>query len=180
MAILQLEDGRIESVINEVVLELAFLGIELRHYDLGELPLYPHLLNQDILTNSEKSHITVTHHNLFEFLQQEKGYLWYDLHNIHPGLPNLEILIHSYMRYHVHTCAEANYILAGELIYGFVKPNGQHIHLLMQSQEYIHIPQTVEHWCSPAASLSCKMIRYFTSVDGWLPRYTGTQVSHYC
>jgi len=178
MAILQLEDGTVKSVLSEIVLELAPLGIELKHYDLGEMPLYPHLLNQDVFTEEEKNHIIVTHHHLFEFLQQEKGYMWYELQNIHPGSPVLETLAQGYARYHIHSCAEANYVLAGELLYGFVKPEGQQIHLLIQPQDYIHIDREVEHWSSPSALLNGKILRYFTTVDGWLPGYTGTPLNN--
>jgi 1,2-dihydroxy-3-keto-5-methylthiopentene dioxygenase len=177
MATLLLDNGTIERDLSQIVDELEPLGIKIRHYDPGTSLLFPHLLDQDVVTESEKRYVVGLHNSVFEFLQQENGYLWCDLLSIHPGSPNMETLIATYGRYHTHTAAEALYLLAGEMIYGFVKPDGSQVQLLIQPQDYIHIPSEVEHWSSPSASLNYKVIRYFTTVEGWMPSYTGTQLS---
>lgn len=177
MPILLLDDGTIKVNLDEIVRELAPLDIHLKHYDPGTSLLFPHLLEQDVLTDSEKQQIVELHKGSFEFIQQEKGYLWSDLLNLHPGSANLQNLIATYSRYHHHTAPEALYVLAGEMIFGFLKPDGHQIQLLIQPQDYIHISEGVEHWCSPTALLHFKAVRYFTSVEGWVPHYTGTQLT---
>ena len=177
MPTLLLDDGTIKSDFDEIVREIAPLGIRLKHYDPGTSLLFPQLLEQDILTDTEKQQIIELHNSVFEFLQQENGYMWADLLNLHPGSPNFQNLIATYNRYHHHTAPEALYLLAGEMIFGFVKPDGQQIQLLIQSQNYIHIPAGVEHWCSPTALLHLKAVRYFTTAEGWVPNYTETQLS---
>ncbi|MEA5513616.1 acireductone dioxygenase [Nodularia sp. UHCC 0506] len=177
MPTLLLDDGTIKRDFHEIVREISPLGIHLKHYDSGTSLLCPHLLEQDVLTGAEKNSIIELHNSVFEFLQQENGYMWCDVLNIHPGLPNLQNLIATYSRYHHHTAPEALYILAGEMIFGFVKPDGQQVQLLIQSQDYIHILAGVEHWSSPTALLDLKAVRYFTSVEGWIPNYTETQLS---
>ncbi|TAF09592.1 MAG: acireductone dioxygenase [Nostocales cyanobacterium] len=174
MAILLLDDGTVENDLSEIVRELEPLGINLRHYDPGTSLLFPELLEQETITESEKRYILGLHNSVFECLQQENGYLWSDLLNIHPGSPNLDTWIATYGRYHTHNAAEAMYLLAGEMIYGFVKPDGGQVQLLMKSQDYLNIPAGVEHWCSFSASLHFKVIRYFTTVEGWIPNYTGS------
>ncbi|MBD2295477.1 acireductone dioxygenase [Anabaena sphaerica FACHB-251] len=174
MAILLLDDGTTENDLSEIVRELEVLGIKLRHYDPGTSLLFPELIEQETITDSQKRHIVVVHNSVFEFLQQENGYLWSDLLNIHPGSPNLDTWMATYGRYHTHNASEAIYLLAGEMIYGFVKPDGSQIQLLVQSQDYLHIPAGVEHWCSFSACLHFKVIRYFTTVEGWMPNYTDT------
>ncbi|MUG99487.1 acireductone dioxygenase [Scytonema sp. UIC 10036] len=176
MAILLLEDGTVQSSLVEISRELSPLGIYLRHYDPGTSIFLPDLISQEILTNKEKDYILEIHDSLFEFLKKEGNYLWSDLLTLHPGLSQLQMLINTYNRYHVHTAPEALYILAGEMIFGFVRPDGTQVQLLVQSQDYIQIPARVEHWSSPAASLHCKAVRYFTTADGWVPQYTGTSV----
>lgn len=174
MAILLLEDGTTESDLSAIAHELEPLGIKLRHYDPGTSLLFPELMEQETVTDVEKRHIVGLHNSVFEFLQQENGYLWSDLLNIHPGSPNLETWMATYGSYHTHNAAEAIYLLAGEITYGFVKPDRTQVQLLITSQDYLHIPAGVEHWCSFSASLHFKVIRYFTTVEGWMPIYTGT------
>ncbi len=177
MANLLLDDGTIESDLGEITRELAPLGIELRHYDPGTSLLFPNLVDQEVLTESERLYIIELHNSVFEFIQQENEALWCDLLNLHPGSPNLHQLIATYGRYHTHTAAEPLYVLAGEMIYGFVRPDGSQVQLLIQAQDYLYIPAGVEHWCSPNASLNFKAVRYFANAEGWVPKYTGTQVS---
>ncbi|MBU7586188.1 MAG: acireductone dioxygenase [Nostoc sp. TH1S01] len=177
MAILLREDGTVESDLSEIVGELAPLGVYLKHYDPGTSLLFTNLLEQDVLTALEKQYIVELHNSVFEFLQQENASLWCDLLNVHPGVPNLQMLIDTYSRYHTHIAAEPLYVLAGEMIFGFVRPDGSQVQLLVQSQDYISIPAGVEHWCSLTAALNFKAVRYFTSAEGWLPNYTGTQLS---
>ncbi|ALF54275.1 acireductone dioxygenase [Nostoc piscinale CENA21] len=177
MAILLREDGTVESDFSEIVRELAPIGVYLKHYDPGTSLLFTNLLEQDVLTALEKQYIVDLHNSVFEFLQQENGSLWCDLLNVHPGVPNLQMLNDTYSRYHTHTAAEPLYVLAGEMIFGFVRSDGSQVQVLVQSQDYISIPAGVEHWCSLTASLNFKAVRYFTSAEGWLPNYTGTQLS---
>jgi 1,2-dihydroxy-3-keto-5-methylthiopentene dioxygenase len=178
MAALLLEDGTIESDLSEVVRQLEPLGIYFKHYDPGTSLLFPELLTQQILTDAEKRYITDLHNSVFEFLKKENGYLWCDLLNVHPGLPNLQNIIATYSQYHTHTAPEPLYVLAGEMIFGFVKADGSQIQLLVESQDYLHIPAGVEHCSTPTALLHFKAVRYFSAADGWLPNYTGTQLSN--
>ena len=177
MANLLLDDGTIESDLGEIARELAPLGIYLKHYDPGTSLLFPNLLQQDVVTELEKRYMLELHNGVFEFLQQENGYLWCDLLNLHAGSPHIETLIATYSRYHTHTAAEPLYVLAGEMIFGFVRADGSQIQLLVQAQDYLLIPAGVEHWCSLTASLNFKVVSYFTTAEGWLPSYTGTQLS---
>ncbi|MBE9004173.1 acireductone dioxygenase [Fortiea sp. LEGE XX443] len=177
MAILLLEECTVESDLSQIVRELAPVDVHLKHYDPGTSLLFVNLLEQDVLTALEKDYIVELHNSVFEFLQQDNNSLWCDLLNVHPGVPNLQMLLDTYSRYHTHTAPELLYVLAGEMIFGFVRPDGSQVQLLVQSQDYISIPAGVEHWCSPTASLNFKGVRYFTSAEGWVPNYTNTQLS---
>jgi 1,2-dihydroxy-3-keto-5-methylthiopentene dioxygenase len=176
MPTLLLDDGTIKSDFPEIVAELAPLNIELKHFATVELLILSNLLEPEVLTQLEKQQIVELHQDLFAYLQAQQGYLWCDVMNLHPGSPHIENVIATYSRYHNHTAAEALYVLAGEMIFGFVTPDGHQIQLLMQPQDYIHIPAGVEHWCSPTALLNFTGLRFFTTIEGWVPNYTGTQL----
>ena len=55
-------------------------------------------------------------------------------------------------------------------------PDGSQIELTMQSEEYINIPAGTEHWFHLTASKQIKLLRYFTSTQGWTPEYTDTTI----
>jgi 1,2-dihydroxy-3-keto-5-methylthiopentene dioxygenase len=171
MAILLLQDGTIETDLSAISNELEPLGVKLRHYDLRTSSLED-MVAKPTFTDEEKRHILRLHEGLFKLLRKENGYLWSDLLNMHPGSANLETWIGTYGQYHTHNAAEGIYLLAGEIMYGFVKPDKSQVETLITSQEYLHIPAGLQHWCSFSASLHFKVIRYFTSVEGCMPIYT--------
>ena len=124
---------------------------------------------QDTLRDEEKQNVLELLSSYFEFLQQQEGYLWYDLLVLHPGTANLYSLAVTYSRYHTHTTSEALYMLAGEAIYSFVRPDGDRFQLLVQPQDYLHIPAGVEHWFSPAASLHVRQPTFLPCLRAGFP-----------
>jgi 1,2-dihydroxy-3-keto-5-methylthiopentene dioxygenase len=176
MAILQLDDGTTFRNTADIARALAPLCIQLIQYPQAQESYLSELLGQDSLSDQEKSQILRSFDYQFRDLRQKAGYVWYDLLILHPGSPNLYALTENFSRYHTHSGSEALSVLAGEAIFGFVRPDRSHVQLLVQPEDYIHIPAGTEHWFSPAASLHFKAIRYFTTVADWAPHYTGTEV----
>jgi 1,2-dihydroxy-3-keto-5-methylthiopentene dioxygenase len=179
MALLQLDGGTIYTDIEEIAEQLAPLRVHLRHFEIGASLVFPGLSDQDVVTESEKRNILQLHDSLFAFLKQERCYLWSDLLNVHPGSSHLQSLVATYSRYHVHTAPEALYVLAGGAIFRFVRTDGSQVQLLVQPQDYLHISAGVEHGFSLDASLRFKAVRYFTTVEGWVPQYTKTRISNF-
>ncbi|MFH7029395.1 MAG: cupin domain-containing protein [Heteroscytonema crispum UTEX LB 1556] len=177
MSILKLSNGEITESENEIQQELACLNIQIKSYDsqksLDFAEESAKLLVQDVLSYAEKDQILQSHKNYFEPHKAQVDNLCYDLLVLHPGSPKLHSLTATYSRYHTHTDAEALYVLSGEAIFGFVKPDGSQVELLLRSHDYIHIPPGCEHWFSTTASLHLKAVRYFATADGWMPQHTG-------
>ncbi|HEY9602948.1 MAG TPA: acireductone dioxygenase [Allocoleopsis sp.] len=178
MAILRLEDGTRYTNFNEIVSELESLQIQLKHLPLGEkLASYHRLLEQDILNARQKEQVLAAVDHYFIELKRTAGFQWRDLTVLHPGSPCLHALITHFDRCHTHADDEALYLLSGECIFGFVRPERTQIELIVQEQEYIRVPARTEHWFCPTASLQFKAVRYFITVGGWTPQYTDTQIS---
>ncbi len=176
MAILQLEDSTTYTNLRDIVSELAPLNIQIECLPIRENRTLSRLLAEDILSVEKKEQILAAVNNYFEELKRRIGYQWCDLTVLHPGSPYLHALIAHYNRCHTHIDDEALYILTGECIFGFVRPDGSQVELIVQAQEYINVPPGTEHWFCPTALLQLKAVRYFTTVGGWTPNYTDTEI----
>ncbi len=176
MAILQLEDGTTYTNLNEILSELAPLNIQLKPLPLGENSALFGLLAEDILSAQKKEQVLAAVDNYFNELKRTESFQWCDLTVLHPGSPYLYALITHFDRCHTHADDEALYLLAGECILGFVRPDGSQVELIVQAQEYINVPAGTEHWFCPTALLQLKAVRYFTTVGGWTPQYTNTEI----
>jgi 1,2-dihydroxy-3-keto-5-methylthiopentene dioxygenase len=181
MSILKLSNGEIIESESQIQQELACLNILFKSYDapksLDSNSESGKLLGQDVLSYADKDQILQSHKNDLQSHKAEIDNLYYDLLVLHPGSPKLHSLTTTYSRYHTHTEAEALYVLSGEAIFGFVKPDGSQVELLLRSHDYIHIPARCEHWFSTTASLHLKAVRYFATADGWMPQHTGRAVN---
>jgi 1,2-dihydroxy-3-keto-5-methylthiopentene dioxygenase len=175
MAILQLEDGTTYTELKEIARELAPLNIHLKHWPVGDNPEVRHLLTKDSLSDDEKEQVLQALDEYFQELKQTAGYQSRDLIVLHPELPNLDALLSKFDPCHYHTDAEVRYIIAGEGTFGFVRPDGKQMELTVQPEEYINVPPNTEHWFYLTASKRIKTVRYFTTMEGWVPEYTATE-----
>lgn len=176
MAILQLENGTTYTDLNDISRELSPLKVELNRWSVGEDAEVRQLLAKDSPSNEEKETILQALDGYFEELKAKAGYQTRDLIAIHPGIPNLDAMLSKFDKCHTHADDEVRYIVAGEGIFGFVRPDGSQVELTVEAEEYINVPANTEHWFYLTSQKRVKAVRYFTSTEGWTPQYTPTQI----
>jgi 1,2-dihydroxy-3-keto-5-methylthiopentene dioxygenase len=176
MAILKLEDGMLLTDLKEIAHELAPLNIQINHWSVGDDPRLQRLLAQDSLTEDEKEQVLKALDNYFEELKQTAGYHSRDLIVLHPGVPNLDGLMAKFDQIHTHADDEVRYIIDGEGIFGFERPDGSQVELTVQKEEYINVPAGTEHWFYLTKLQRIKAVRYFIGTEGWVPQYTNKEI----
>jgi 1,2-dihydroxy-3-keto-5-methylthiopentene dioxygenase len=88
----------------------------------------------------------------------------------------LDNLLAKYALAHTHADDEVRYVLAGAGVFGFVRPDGSQLELLVRAGECINVPAGTEHWFHLTASRTFKAVRYFMDNKGWTPVYTNTPI----
>lgn len=176
MAILKLEDGTTYTQLADISRELAALNIQLNCWSVGEDLQLRQLLAQESLSSEEKERVLAALDNYFEQLRQTNGYQSRDLIALHPGITNLDEMLAKFDRIHTHADDEVRYIVDGEGIFGFVRPDGSQIELTVQPEEYINVPAGTEHWFYLTPARRVKAVRYFINTEGWVPQYTGKEI----
>lgn len=176
VAILQLENGAIYTELKDIAPELASLNIQLNRWSVGDNPQLHSLLAQNSLSEEEKEQVLKELDRYFEQLKQTAGYQSRDLIVLHPETPNLDALMAKFDQIHTHELDEVRYILDGEAIFGFVRPDGSQVELTVQKEEYINVPALTEHWFYLTKARRVKAVRYFTTTEGWIPQYTGREI----
>lgn len=176
MAQLKLEDGRQLTDLEGIAAELASLSIRLDRWPVGEERELLALLSRPSLQDVEKERVLAGLDRYFLQLKESAGYQTRDLVVLHPDLPGLDGMLAKFDRCHTHDADEVRYIVDGEGVFGFVRPDGSQIELLVESTEYINVPAGTEHWFYLTPLRRIKAVRYFTNMDGWAPRYTGTPI----
>lgn len=176
MAVLKLENGTIFTDLSTIAETLAPLKVSLNRWPVGEEGELNRLLGQDSLTDAEKEQVLQGLDQYFEELKKTAGYQSRDLIVLHPETQNLEGLLSKFYQCHIHEDDEVRYIVAGVGVFGFVLPDQSQIELTVEAQEYINVPANTEHWFHLTAEQRVKAVRYFTSMEGWVPVYTGREI----
>lgn len=176
MAILQLDDGTTYTQLPEILRELAPLGVALSYWPTGEDAQLKRLLAQEQLDDAEEEQVLIALDGYFEQLRQSAGYQARDLIVLHPAISNLDAVLAKFDRCHTHDDDEVRYIIVGEGIFGFVRPDGSQVELTVQAEEYINVPAGTEHWFRLTPNKRVKAVRYFITTEGWIPNYTDTPI----
>ena len=174
MATLQTQDGRTISVLSDIQQALSPLNVHLRYWPTA--PLVQPLLDKASLSAEEKEAVAAAHDHYFVQLQNEESYQHRDLIVLHPDIPQLPTLLQTFATIHTHDDDEVRYIVEGEGIFGFVLPDESQLLLTITAGAYINVPKNTEHWFILTPQQRIKALRYFTSTDGWTPRYTGRAI----
>ncbi|HEY9619927.1 MAG TPA: hypothetical protein V6C78_06145 [Crinalium sp.] len=175
MAILKLEDGTTYTSVDDIARELAPLNVQLKCWSIGDDPDVQNLLAKDALSDEEKAQVLEAFDGYFEQLKQTDGYQSRDLIVLHPEVTNLSTLLAKFDTIHYHTDREVRYIITGDGVFGFVRPDGTQVELTVQAEDYINLPANIEHWFELTRSQRIKAVRYFTTTEGWVPEYTNTE-----
>jgi 1,2-dihydroxy-3-keto-5-methylthiopentene dioxygenase len=175
MAILRLTDGTVYHDRADIDRELAPLNIQLQHWPLGNDPQLLNILNQPQLSEEDKNIVLSNLDHYFEQLKPS-GYQSRDIIDIHPALVGIDEMLAGFDRSHTHADDEVRYVLAGEGIFGFVRPDKSQIELTVQTAEQINIPAGTEHWFYLTPNRRFVVLRYFTNISGWTPEYLDTPI----
>ncbi|BAY40753.1 acireductone dioxygenase ARD [Nostoc sp. NIES-2111] len=176
MAVLKLEDGTLHSDLSYITQELSPLNISINHWNIPNNLELQSLLAQDSLNEDEKEQVLKALDKYFEKLQKTADYQSRDLVVLHPGIPNLDSLMAKFDQIHTHADDEVRYVIDGEAIFGFVRPDGSQVELTVQPEEYINVPAGTEHWFYLSPARRVKAVRYFITTEGWTPQYTGREI----
>ncbi|MBD1884678.1 MULTISPECIES: acireductone dioxygenase [Microcoleus] len=176
MAILRLENGTTYTQQSDITRELASLNIQLNRWPVGDSAEIQNLLAKDALDDNQKEQVLQALDGYFHQLSESAGYQDRDLIVLHPDIPNLDTMLSKFSKCHIHADDEVRYIVAGEGIFGFVRPDGSQVELTVQPEEFINVPANTEHWFYLTAVRKVKAVRYFTTKEGWTPEYTDTEI----
>jgi 1,2-dihydroxy-3-keto-5-methylthiopentene dioxygenase len=175
MAILELENGTIYNSLEDIARELAPLQVSLNRWEVNKDPAIAALIAKENLDNEQKEKVLKSLDRYFEKLKTTAGYQSRDLIVLYPEFPNLSQLLSKFASCHIHADDEVRYVIDGEGVFGFVRPDRSQVELTIQPEEYINVPAGTEHWFHLTQSNRIKAVRYFTTTEGWTPEYTGTE-----
>jgi 1,2-dihydroxy-3-keto-5-methylthiopentene dioxygenase len=108
-------------------------------------------------------------------LKQSYGFQSVDVINVKPDHPNKEQLRGKFLSEHVHDDFEIRFFIEGQGLF-YLHIENQVYAVLCEQGDLISVPAHTPHWFDMGAEPDFKCIRFFTTEEGWLADFTGSNI----
>lgn len=105
---------------------------------------------------------------------KKHGYINADVINVHKDTPNIEDLRQKFLKEHTHDEDEVRFFVDGEGEFFFHLDQVFSLHCVRG--DFISVPKGYKHWFDLAPKYRVKAIRVFQTKEGWVARYTDSEV----
>jgi 1,2-dihydroxy-3-keto-5-methylthiopentene dioxygenase len=111
-----------------------------------------------------------------EQLKELYGFKTADVISVTPESQDLEALRRKFLAEHTHSDFEVRFFIEGRGLF-YLHPDAKVYAVLCEAGDLISVPAGVKHWFDFGERPKLKVIRLFTTPEGWVARYTGSDIA---
>ncbi|MFT3774397.1 MAG: acireductone dioxygenase [Minicystis sp.] len=111
-----------------------------------------------------------------ERLKQACGFVTADVISVRPETPNHAELRRKFLAEHAHAEDEARFFVEGAGLFT-IHHGGAVYCLLCEAGDLINVPAGTPHWFDMGPRPRFTAIRLFTTPEGWVARFTGSDIA---
>lgn len=151
---------------NEISEQLGVLGINFEQWQL-DLPL---------AADADQAAVLAAYADDIEELNQQYGFVSVDVVALGPEHPQKKEMRAKFLDEHTHADFEVRFFVDGSGIFYIHHEN--HVYAIFcEKGDLISIPANTTHWFDMGTAPSFKCIRFFTSLEGWVGNFTGSDIT---
>lgn len=146
--------------------ELGGIGVVLERWQ-ATVPLSPEAQQEEVIDAYRDS---------IDRLRREFGFQSVDVISLTPDHPDKAVLRAKFLNEHTHGDYEVRFFVDGKgLFYIHRSPNVYSV--LCEKGDLISVPANTAHWFDMGPRPDFKCIRLFTSPEGWVANFTGSDIA---
>ena len=104
------------------------------------------------------------------------GFQSADVISVGPEHPQKDPLRAKFLDEHVHSDFEVRFFVEGRGLF-YLHPDDKVYALLCEKGDLISVPANVKHWFDMGGRPNLRCIRLFTTPEGWLADFTGSDIA---
>jgi 1,2-dihydroxy-3-keto-5-methylthiopentene dioxygenase len=131
-----------------------------------------HLLSKD----ATQEEILAAYAQPVHKLMADRGFLTADVISVHPETPNHPELRKKFLDEHTHSENEARFFVEGCGLF-YIHTRKKIYTVLCERNDFIDVPARTPHWFDMGAKPLLKVIRTFTTPEGWVAEFTGSGIA---
>ncbi len=158
--------GQVYSAGEDIARELADIGVKFERWEASQ-PLSATASNETILEAYRGS---------VERLMREYGFQSADVVALHPEHPDREALRAKFLDEHTHSDFEVRFFVDGRGLF-YIHRDDKVYAILCEQGDLISVPANTTHWFDMGSRPHFKAIRLFTTPEGWVANFTGSDIA---
>lgn len=146
--------------------QLKPLDVRFEHWTAGfELP---NAADQDTILQAYRQQI--------DNLNQEYGFQSADVIGMQPNHPDKAALRQKFLSEHIHDDFEVRFFIEGRGLFTLHVDDKVYC-ILCEQGDLISVPAGTKHWFDMGENPDFRCIRLFTTPEGWVAKFTGSDIS---
>jgi 1,2-dihydroxy-3-keto-5-methylthiopentene dioxygenase len=132
--------------------------------------------DHELAKDATQEEILAAYHAQVSDLMKRRGFVTADVILVHPEMPNHPELRKKFLDEHTHSEDEARFFVDGCGLF-YIHTNGSVYVVLCERGDFIDVPPRTKHWFDMGPRPFLKVIRTFTTPEGWVADFTGSDIA---
>ncbi len=160
------EQGDVIKDFDAIAGALKDVGVELEHWDAGKT-LHKDAAQEEVLTAYKDS---------IDKLNDKYGFKSIDVIGLNPDHPDKDVMRQKFLAEHTHADFEVRFFVEGSGLF-YLHIGDKVYTLLCEKGDLISVPANTTHWFDMGTKPYFKCIRFFTTPEGWVGNFTGSDIA---
>jgi 1,2-dihydroxy-3-keto-5-methylthiopentene dioxygenase len=150
---------------DSIARELAAIGVTFERWQAGCA----------LTADADQEAIIAAYRTSIDRLMQTYGFQSVDVINLNPDHPQKAEFRQKFLAEHTHDDFEVRFFIEGCGLF-YLHAGGKVYLVLCEAGDLISVPTGVTHWFDMGEAPQFKVIRLFTTPEGWVANFTGSQI----
>ncbi len=151
---------------SEIVNQLANIDVILEQWQA----------NAALSDDASQDDVLAAYADEIERLNQQYGFSSVDVVALGPDHPQKAEMRAKFLSEHTHADFEIRFFVDGDGMF-YIHKNDRVYAILCEKGDLISVPANTTHWFDMGSQPSFKCIRFFTTDEGWLGDFTGSDIA---
>lgn len=145
---------------------LESIGVEIERWEA----------NQPLKKDASQEEVLSAYKSSIDRLNDKYGFQSVDVVGLNPDHPDKAAMRQKFLAEHTHADFEVRFFVEGSGLF-YLHVGGKVYTLLCKKGDLISVPANTTHWFDMGTNPYFKAIRFFTTPDGWVGNFTGSEIA---
>jgi 1,2-dihydroxy-3-keto-5-methylthiopentene dioxygenase len=158
--------GELFTDYSGIVAQLSGIGVQFERWTA----------NCDLADDADQDAVIAAYRDSVDRLMRQYGFQSVDVVSLQPDHPQKTAFREKFLAEHIHADFEVRFFVDGKGLF-YLHAGGKVYAVLCEKGDLISVPANTTHWFDMGENPSFKCIRLFTTPEGWVALFTGSDIA---